>query len=412
VDGTGTASIAVPITLDSHSHGADTVPECEHAEEPPNKLSNLILLLSVMLNGLGPIEADPPKVVLDETAPKLPYQRYTTEDSLGRTITFYLSRMPAEAPDAKLPVVLWIQGSGCQSLFSKRPEGIADGLQALIVKEAKGRARVCAVEKPGVQFLDTPARPGTAEGASTQFLSEHTLPRWTEANVAALRGVWTLGGVDPSRTLVMGHSEGGIVAARVASELAEVTHVASLAGGGPTQLFSLADLDARPRPGDEPGSAEKRRQAVFDEWRRIQADPDSITKFWRAHPYRRWSTFLQSSLTAELLKSRARVYLVHGTNDAATGIAAFDLALAELTAQRRDVTAERLEGADHGFRTDGMPQGSPDGFRAVASRVLEWFLARDEGRGTRGEGRGESAASACYPFRMESCLANIEEVSL
>src|SRR5262245_10756910 len=148
-------------------------------------------------------------------------------------------------------------------------------------------------------------------------------------------------------------------------------------GGWPTQLFSLAELASRPRPDDSHGDAEKRRQAVYDEWTRIQADPDSISRFWLSHPYRRWSTFLPSSLTAELLRSRARVYLVHGTNDAATPVTAFDLARAELAVRNRDVTAERLEGADHGFRTQSTPEGSPDGTRAVFGRVLTWFLAAE-----------------------------------
>jgi pimeloyl-ACP methyl ester carboxylesterase len=338
--------------------------------------SVILALISVPI-ALGPIAAEPARAALDATDLGVPYRRYTTTDSLGRTITFYLSIAPAEKPEAKLPVVLWIQGSGCQSLFTKRGDGVGDGLQGVLLKEANGRVRVLAVEKPGVKFQDMPARPGTAEGAGKEFLKEHTLPRWAEANVAALKAAWTLPGVDAARTLVIGHSEGGIVAARVAAELPGVTHVASLAGGGPTQLFSLAELAARPRPDDGPGDAEKRRQAVYDEWAKIQADPDSITKFWRSHPYRRWSTFLPSSLTAELLRSKARVYLAHGTNDAATPVTALDLARAELAVRNRDVTGERLEGADHGFRTGSMPKGSPDGLRAVFGRVLAWFLASE-----------------------------------
>ena len=136
-------------------------------------------------------------------------------------------------------------------------------------------------------------------------MREHTLPRWAEANIAALRAVWTLPAADPTHTLAVGHSEGGIVVARVASELPAVTHVASLAGGGPTQFFSLAESQSRPRPDDGPGDAGRRRQAVFDEWAKIRDEPDSTTRFWLGHPYRRWSTFLRQSLTAELLRTKA-----------------------------------------------------------------------------------------------------------
>ena len=82
-------------------------------------------------------------------------------------------------------------------------------------------------------------------------------------------------------------------------------------------------------------------------------------------------------MTKELLRTHARVYLVHGTNDTATPITAFDLVRAELAVHHRDVTAERLEGADHGFRTETMPVGSAEGFQAVFGRVLAWLLAAE-----------------------------------
>src|SRR5262249_55685248 len=203
-------------------------------------------------------------------------------------------------------VALFTAGSGCQSLFRKQGERITGSYQNLLFAEAKGRVRVLVVEKPGVKFLDAPVPPGNARGASEEFLKEHTLPRWAEANVAALRAAWTLPGIDPTRALVLGHSEGGIVAARVAAELPQVTHVASLAAGGPTQLFDLAEVRRRSQPNDKPGDAERRVREVYEEWSRIQKDPDSINKFWLGHPYRRWSSFLKHSVAEELLRPKAK----------------------------------------------------------------------------------------------------------
>ena len=335
---------------------------------------NLSLSLALSLIVLGPVRAEPQQALLDPTDLGVPFQRYSTKDALDRTITFYVSVAPAEKTKARLPIVLFIQGSGCQPIFPRKGDGLSAGIPGLLLEEANDMVRVLVVEKPGVNLLDQPKRPGSAKEASEEFLTEHTLPRWAEANVAALRATWTLPDVEPNLTLVMGHSEGGLVAARVATELAQVTHVASLACGGPTQLFSLAELRARPRPDDGPGDAAKRRQAVYDEWARIQADPTSITKFWMGHPYRLWSTFLPYSLTTELLRTKARIYLAHGTNDTSTPVTAFDIARAELAVHNRDVTAERLEGADHGFRTEAMPEGSPDELQALFGRVLAWFL--------------------------------------
>ena len=313
----------------------------------------------------------------DPALARVPFQRGVTKDTFGRAITYYLSRPSGNEQDAKKPVALLILGSGCQSVFSKRGEMIFGGYQNPLMNEAKGRARVLIVEKPGVKFLDAPSRPGSAEGASEEFLKEHTLERWAEANAAALRAVWTLPDVDATRTLVIGHSEGAIVGARVAAELPQVTHIASLSGGGPTQLFDLTELRRQSRPDDKPGDAERRAQEFYDEWAKIQKDPDSISKFWLAHPYRRWSSFLGHSVTEELLRSKAKVYLAQGTMDSSVSVRSFDVLVAELKARGRDVASERIEGADHGFHTQEMPQGSPDGMKAVFGRLLAWFLAQE-----------------------------------
>jgi dienelactone hydrolase len=117
-------------------------------------------------------------------------------------------------------------------------------------------------------------------------------------------------------------------------------------------------------------------QDVFDAWAKIQQDPESIAQFWLGHPYRRWSSFLTHSVTEELLGSKARVYLAAGTRDAVIPVAAHDMLVAELRARGRNVTAERLEGADHGFQTEEMPR-PPAGMQALLGRVLQWFLAGD-----------------------------------
>ncbi len=329
------------------------------------------LLVTLWINA-----ASEPQAKLDPEELRIPFQRYTTTDSLGRTITFYLSRPPGGSSDLKLPVALIIQGSGCQSLWQKRGEMIFGGQQNLLHNAAKGRVRILAVEKPGVKFADTAKRPGGAEGASEEFLKEHTLPRWAEANAAALKAVWTLPEIDRTRTLIMGHSEGGIVAARMASEFPEVTHVASLAGGGPTQLFSLAEGRAKSRPEDQPGDAAKRLEKFYEDWAAVQKNPESTADMWMGHPYRRWSSFLATSVTAELLKSKARVYLAAGTLDASVPPAGHDVLVAELRAAGRDLVAERIEGADHGFRKEGEAQGSPEGMQALFGRVIDWLLTK------------------------------------
>ena len=110
-------------------------------------------------------------------------------------------------------------------------------------------------------------------------------------------------------------------------------------------------------------------QVVYDEWAKILAKPDSIDDFWMGYPYRRWSTFLKSSVIDELKRGKAKVYLAHGTADEADSVIGFDVMRAELLAAGRHVTAERVEGGDHGFGVKGQ-----SGTTKVFGNVVEWFL--------------------------------------
>ena len=330
----------------------------------------LIVMLRVAA-GQAPPKADPVPL-----PGNLPFVRYTTQDAEKRTVTFYISKTIAE--QKRLPIVLYCPGSGSHSVFTANASGASSGFQGFLLQVVKGRAHVMVVEKPGVKFLDTPAQLGSSLEGSEEFLRNYAPKSWAEVNIAALRTAWLLPQVDGSRTLVLGASEGGQIAARVAAHFPEVTHVAVLACGGATQLFDALTQASQPRPNDNPGDAGKRRQAVLDEWAKIQADPDSISKFWNGHPYRRWSSFLRENATTDLVRAKARVYLAHGSADEAVPVVSHDQLEAELRAKGRPVTSERLEGLNHSFQPKDSPPGRPSNELAgLLKRILEWFLASD-----------------------------------
>ncbi len=343
----------------------------------PLELAGSLALFLVFLS--GSVTEKPtakPVLVGDAASLGIPFDRYKTQDAFGRTITFYLSQQP-KGVSAKVPLEVFVQGSGCFSHFFKRDGKVYGGLQNLLLDVTKQRARVLVVEKPGVEFGTRPKQPGSAEESSAEFRREHVLPRWVEAIAAALRAARTLPVVDSGRTLVVGHSEGGIVAAHVAAADPLVTHVAVLAGGGPTQLFDLLEL--RRQPNETPAAADARIRQFYEEWSKVLADPDNADKLWLGHPYRRWTSFLKTSTLQGLLQTKARVFIAQGTTDTAVALVGFDMLRAELAAHGREVTAERLEGYDHSFRKANEPASSIDGIRGLFGRVVEWFLSDKRG---------------------------------
>jgi pimeloyl-ACP methyl ester carboxylesterase len=309
------------------------------------------------------------------------FVRYFTTDEFDRSIVFYV-RVPEakQGDETKLPIILYVQGSGSQSVFTRvEQDGVeraaASGGQGVITKAANDRAIVIIAEKPGVRFMECPKQPGGAVDASREFREEHTLPRWSAAVSAALHASLTLPRADPSSVLLVGHSEGGLLACKVAADNPVVTHVATLAGGGPTQLYDLIELARR---GTFCGGGNPDPQAcvnlLLEQWENVLRAPDSAENDFLGHPHRRWTSFLATSPLEELKKTRAKVFIGQGLDDQAVLPASADVLFATLKAVGRDPVYSRVPG-DHGFEVsrEGQPPAG-DGWLEMHARVAEWFL--------------------------------------
>ena len=298
-----------------------------------------------------------------------PYIGYSVSDRFGRRIRFFVTT--EESSVQKLPIIVSVLGSGADSNFLKRGDRLLDGHRVL--REVfKGKARILIVEKPGVKIGEHPEKVGSSEGSSEEFRREYTLERWSEAVSAALRAARTLPYADIARTLVIGHSEGGLVACTVAAMNAFVTHVASIAGGGPTRLFSLIEFC---RAGvlykDVSANPNERVRKLVSDWQAVLSDPDSKSKFFLGHTYRAWTSFARSSCIMALSRTTARVYLAQGTDDHSVTPSATDVLYAELLAHGRHCTLDWVVGADHGFGIPSEP--TRDGLREVFERTRAWF---------------------------------------
>lgn len=342
----------------------------------PQILPGCIFAVQLLLEGLalGQSTTKPYLPQKDpQPVPSQPYERYTTTDKLGRQITFYLSEEPADAPP--LPLVVYVQGSGCQSNFGRRNDRIIpQNGHATIGDIVRGKARLLIVEKVGVKFHDTPEYPGGSQGASEEFVREHTLDRWSEAVSAAVIAARSLTQIDSSKILVIGHSEGGLVACKVAADNPFVTHVATMAGGGPSQLFDLVELarqgDFAHAVSDDP---EVRARYILSEYAKVLADPTSTTNQFMGHPYLRWSSFLATSPMEQLARTNARIYIAQGGVDKAVYPISARMLYAGLLAKGKDVTLDWVPNGDHGFSTstDGKP--SSQGWEPAMARVVGWY---------------------------------------
>lgn len=277
-----------------------------------------------------------------ESVAGTPLFKHAVRDRLGRTLTYYASRPPRPAP-----ILLMIQGSGCGRVVKTANGQSYSTLYNLIPFAAESRFTVVAVEKP---FSSEDVNGGEAVKCGADFNATFSAESWLTALQTVLNEVRRRPDVDPRRTVVLGMSEGAVMASLLGGRDPRVTEAIVVSGSGTSQLFDFI-VGAYNGCFDRSAClADIMRQVAA-----IRADPDSATAFAWGHPYKRWTSFFALDPGAELLRSRARVYLALGTADTSVPALSQEVAVARLLAAGRDVTVRRVAGGDHGLMNPGKP---------------------------------------------------------
>jgi len=294
---------------------------------------------------------------MESEASAIPFDKFQIIDKMGRHILYYISNIRQKS----LPLALFIHGSGCTSYFKEKPSGrISGGYQNVLLNEVSEKFHVMVVEKFHVRFLDTNQPPGTAENCSEKFNKEHTLTNYADALKAALNDAYKKTKVNSENTLVIGHSEGAIVAAKLASIENKIHKIAILSGSGPSQLF---DFILRSK-------SSKKVEQLYETYSDILENSMSHKKFAWGHPYIRWASFFSHS-TIELLKlTGADIYIAHGTQDKAVPVRSFDAMVVELKRTGEQFQYKRIEGANHSLN---LPEDKPgQGMRRIFQEIRRW----------------------------------------
>lgn len=255
-----------------------------------------------------------------------------------------------------------IQGSGCTPILQGTGAATYSTLYDLLPFAAEERFAVMAVEKPGASGSNSG---GTAQGCTAQFNEDFTAERWLVALRAALDDARHQPNVDIRRILILGASEGAVMASLLAGRDQRVTDVIAVGGSGTTQLFDFIAAAY--------SNCFDRSSCIADvesQMAAIRADPNSATKLAWGHPYRRWTSFFSVEPGDELARSHARIYLAFGTADISTPPLSQEVAVAKLLAAGRDVTVRRVPNANHSLLGPGDDISTLD---REYRRALDWF---------------------------------------
>jgi pimeloyl-ACP methyl ester carboxylesterase len=281
----------------------------------------------------------------------------------GPDVEYFISR--TKRPSA---LILFIQGSGCAPMFLGLDSGKrSSNVYSYIDWGMAGNYAVMVVNKPYVPKEQPPLDQG-ATPCPRQFNDYFSLDNWVRDLRLALGHARQLPWVDARRMLALGVSEGATVATALAAGDNAVTDVALLGGSGPSQFYDFV-VNAYKAAGSD-GEVHARLDELDATRKRIFAKPDSTTDFAWGHTFKRWSSFFRASSTNNLLKSRARVYLVSGMQDASVPILSTESMASELLVTGRDLTLRRVPNGEHNLLAPGT-QG--DGLEPEYRRILAWF---------------------------------------
>ncbi|MES2823255.1 MAG: alpha/beta fold hydrolase [Pseudomonadota bacterium] len=297
-----------------------------------------------------------------ETIKGTSFSEYTIQDKAGRNITYYLSKSNTKGA----PLLLMIQGSGCDRVFNKSPEGAYSTIFNLVSVASEDRFSVLAVEKPFSGVRQNSEGNAVESTCTTDFHQDFTAVTWVAALNAAIKDAKVKLNYTPAQILIFGHSEGAGIASKVAVENSLVTHVIASGGSGISQMFDFVAF-AYQNCFDRSACVDQ----AYRELDNINLDPQSSTKFAWGHPYKRWSSFFRLDPAENLLKAKAKVYLMFGTSDTATPALSQEIIAVKLKSAGKDITVRRIPDANHMLQHSNF--SNLDDLTREYNLAFDWF---------------------------------------
>jgi len=178
----------------------------------------------------------------------------------------------------------------------------------------------------------------------------------------------------PSHVMILGHSEGSDVVAKLGHVNKHVTHVGFLAGGGNTQYYDFAlFIQKEVQRGNitqEEGVAHL--DSLFSDLKRIEDDPNSTSKQWYGHAHRRWSHFNEAPIDNLLKIDKPLFVAVAGQDQSVPVESSLLIPIEFIRHHKENLTYKIYPNLDHGFSVP--PSNENEEWDWQMMTVFEAFL--------------------------------------
>lgn len=180
--------------------------------------------------------------------------------------------------------------------------------------------------------------------------------------------------VNPKKIIVIGHSEGSDVVAKLGTINKKITHIGFWSGGANTQFYDFALFYRKDAIAGKATEEETKEQLenLFTEIKDIYKYPNNTEKKWLGNSYKRWTEFSEPSID-NLLKINIPIFVAHGAKDNAVPIESNLLIPIEFIKNKKsNLTYKMYPNLDHGFRT--VPKNENEKSESKVQEIFEEFL--------------------------------------
>lgn len=303
--------------------------------------------------------------------PKIDEYRHYSIIKKNDTINFHL--YSSEKIEKLNSILLFLQGSGAEPFLSVKIEGKTKYIKSHIPfdldKIPKNFAFV-VISKKGIPFSikDTEFKTPKSfyENESLEYRAKQAdeVIKYIKKNLIH----------KPLKVIAIGHSEGSDVVAKLGTINKELTHIGFWAGDGNTQYYDFALFTRKEvQKGNLTELQGKMKiDSLLNQFREIQKNENSITKFWEGHSFRRWSKFSEPSIE-NLLKIKIPIFATACGKDESVPIESSYLIPIEFIRHKKEnLTFKVYPNYDHSFMIRSENQKTEYHWMDIFEEFMNW----------------------------------------
>ena len=267
----------------------------------------------------------------------------------GRGYTTYISTAKDEALRPK-PIIFLLHGSGGNSVFSYEGDKIYKPfLFNELIKHNQDWHIVC-IEKRGVKLGDNVNNSGY-ENCSQEYIEHATKESRGNDVSTVIDYLIDLNIYNQKELVLIGHSEGSMVAPYVAAINSKVTHIVLLGYSATHGLLDFLISQRRDLETYKISESEflENYDWLINKFKDVYQHGDSLKELF-GHTYKRWDSYSFGVTLEDLMRVEIPIFLGIASSDRSAPAIGSDVVVAEfIKAGKSNLTYKNYIGFDHGF---------------------------------------------------------------